>query len=147
MNQEADVLRQRMRTPRAAAVAGILFSLLLMTSFLLVRISVPANPLSQASGFAEQRAHSFDVWQDPFVTLRVPKLFNLRGDPFEQADHNGIDYPHWRIDRVFLLVPAQGLVAKFLATFKDYPPRQKTGSFNLDQVLQSLISTPGEYAN
>jgi len=53
MNQEADVLRQRMRTPRAAAVAGILFSLLLMTSFLLVRISVPANPLSQASGFAE----------------------------------------------------------------------------------------------
>jgi arylsulfatase len=97
--------------------------------------------------FAEQRAHSFDVWQDPFVTLRVPKLFDLRGDPFEQADHNGIDYPHWRIDRVFLLVPAQGLVAKFLGTFKEYPPRQKTGSFNLDQVLQSLIATPGVYAN
>src|SRR5215472_5816976 len=53
MNQEAASIRQRMRTPRAAAVAGILFSLLLMTSFLLVRISVPANPLSEASGFAE----------------------------------------------------------------------------------------------
>ena len=69
--------------------------------------------------FAEQRAHSFDVWQDPFVTLRVPKLFDLRGDPFELADHNGIDYPHWRIDRVFLLVPAQGLVAQFLATLRN----------------------------
>lgn len=53
MNQEDDLIRQPMRTPRAAAVAGILFSLLLMTSFLLVRISVPANPLSGASGFTE----------------------------------------------------------------------------------------------
>ena len=85
--------------------------------------------------FAEQRAHGFDVWQEPFVTLRLPKLFNLRSDPFEVADHVGMDYKHWRIDRVFLLVPAQEYVGKFIATFKDYPPSQKVGSFSLDQVL------------
>ncbi len=49
--------------------------------------------------FAEQRAHGFDVWQEPFVTLRLPKIFNLRTDPFEKADHVGMDYGHWRIDR------------------------------------------------
>jgi arylsulfatase len=88
--------------------------------------------------FAEQRAHGMDVWQDPFVTLRVPKLFNLRSDPFETADHEGMDYDRWRIEHIFLLVPAQQYIARFLATFKDYPPRQKPGSFALDDVLDSL---------
>jgi arylsulfatase A-like enzyme len=88
--------------------------------------------------FAEQRAHGFDVWQEPFVTLRVPKLFDIYGDPFERADQEAMDYAHWRVDRIFLLVPAQAYVGQFLKTFKDYPPRQKPGSFNLDAVLQSL---------
>ena len=88
--------------------------------------------------FAEQRAHGFDVWQEPFVTLRVPKLFNLRSDPFEQADHIGMDYNRWRIERIFLLVPAQQYVGRFLATFKEFPPSQKVGSFSLDQVLEAL---------
>ena len=88
--------------------------------------------------FSEQRAHGFDVWQEPLVTLRVPKLFNLRQDPFERADHEAIGYSRWRIDRVFLLVPAQAFVADFIGTFKEFPPRQKPGSFNLDRVLQSL---------
>ncbi|HET6347887.1 MAG TPA: arylsulfatase, partial [Candidatus Krumholzibacteria bacterium] len=57
--------------------------------------------------FQEQRSEGFDVWQEPFVTLRLPKLFNLRSDPFEKADQIASDYGHWRIDRVFLLVPAQ----------------------------------------
>jgi arylsulfatase len=90
--------------------------------------------------FAEQRAHGFEVWQEPFVTLRVPKVFNLRSDPFEEADHVAMDYTHWRFDRVFLLVPAQEYVGKFIATFKDYPPSQKVGSFSLDQVLEKLSS-------
>ena len=90
--------------------------------------------------FAEQRAHGFDVWQEPFVTLRLPKIFNLRSDPFETADHVGLDYSRWRIDRVFLLVPAQEYIAKFIATFKEYPPSQKVGSFSLDQVLEKLQS-------
>ena len=88
--------------------------------------------------FQEQRAEGFDVWQEPFVPLRVPKIFNLRSDPFEIADHMGMDYKHWRLDRTFLLVPAQEYVAKFLATFKEFPPSQKVGSFSLDNVLEKL---------
>jgi arylsulfatase A-like enzyme len=88
--------------------------------------------------FAEQRAHGFDVWQEPFVTLRVPKLFNLRSDPFETADHESMDYERWRIEHLFVLVPAQQYVGQFLGTFKEFPPRQKAGSFALDQVLDSL---------
>ena len=88
--------------------------------------------------FAEQRAHGLDVWQDPFVQLRLPKLFNLRSDPFETADNEGMDYGRWRVEHAFLLVPAQQLVGQFLATFKAYPPRQKPGSFSIDSVLQQL---------
>ena len=88
--------------------------------------------------FAEQRAEGFDVWQEPFVQLRLPKLFNLRSDPFEKADKIGADYEHWRIDRVFLLVPAQQYVGQFLGTFKEFPPSQKVGSFSLDSVLETL---------
>ncbi len=88
--------------------------------------------------FQEQRAHGFDVWQEPFVPLRLPKIFNLRSDPFEEADHIAMDYGHWRIDRAFLLVPAQEYVAKYLATFQEFPPSQKVGSFSLDQVLEKL---------
>ncbi len=90
--------------------------------------------------FAEQRAHGLDVWQDPFVPLRFPKLFNLRSDPFEIADHESINYGKWRVDHAFVLVPAQTYVGRFLATFKDYPPRQKAGSFSLDNALESLQS-------
>ena len=88
--------------------------------------------------FAEQRAHGMDVWQDPFVVLRLPKLFNLCTDPFEQADHISINYGRWRFDRNFALVPAQALVGQFLGTFKEFPLRQKPGSFSIDQVLESL---------
>lgn len=88
--------------------------------------------------FAEQRAEGFDVWQEPFVLLRLPKVFNLRADPFEKADHVGFGYQKWRADRLFLLVPAQQYVGGFLSTFKEFPPSQKVGSFSLDQVLQTL---------
>jgi arylsulfatase len=88
--------------------------------------------------FAEQRSHGLDVWQDPFVPLRLPKLFNLRSDPFETADHEGMDYERWRVEHVFLLVPAQQYVGQFLATFQEFPPRQKPGSFSLDNALEAL---------
>ena len=94
--------------------------------------------------FGEQRSHSLDVWQDPFVPLRFPKLFNLRSDPFEEADHESIDYPRWRVEHAFVLVPAQEYVGQFLATFKDYPPRQKAGSFGLDQALEALQKSSGD---
>ncbi|MEW6584680.1 MAG: arylsulfatase [Nitrospirota bacterium] len=87
--------------------------------------------------FAEQRAHGGDVWQEPFVTLRLPKLYNIRSDPFETADHS-MEYWRWRAEHMFLLVPAQQYVGQFLSTFKEFPQRQKVGSFSLDRVLESL---------
>jgi arylsulfatase len=92
--------------------------------------------------FSEQRAQSLDVWQDPFVPLRFPKLFNLRSDPFETADHESIDYGRWRVDHAFVLVPAQQYIGKFLATFKKFPPSQKPGSFSIDDALHSLLTAP-----
>jgi len=94
--------------------------------------------------FAEQRAHGLDVWQDPMVQLRFPKLFNLRSDPFETADHDSIDYGRWRIERAFVLVPAQQFVGQFLATFKEFPPSQKPGSFSLENVMESLQAGAGD---
>jgi arylsulfatase len=88
--------------------------------------------------FLEQRAHGFHVWEEPLIPLRLPKLFCLRTDPFERADHEAEGYGNWRLDRVFLAVPAQAFVAKHLETYKEFPPRQEPGSFSLDQVLRKL---------
>jgi hypothetical protein len=81
-----------------------------------------------------------DVWQDPFVPLRLPKIFNLRSNPFERADKHTIGYDKWKADRLFQLVPAQKYVGGFLATFKEFQPSQKVGSFSLDQVMETLQS-------
>jgi arylsulfatase len=90
--------------------------------------------------FQEQRSEGLDVWQDPFTPLRLPKIFNLRSDPFETADEISTNYGRWRVDRLYLLVPAQEYIAKYIATFKDFPPSQKVGSFALDQVLDKLTA-------
>ena len=88
--------------------------------------------------FMEQRAHGFNVWQDPMVVLRLPKLFDLRGDPFERADVEASPYDMWRFDRAYLILPAVGYVAQHLETYKEFPPRQEAGSFNLNKVLEML---------
>jgi len=88
--------------------------------------------------FMEQRAEGLNVWQDPLLTLRFPKLFDLRADPFELAQHIAGEYDKWRVERAFLLVPAQAYVGQHLQTYVEYPPRQKPGSFSLDQVLEKL---------
>jgi arylsulfatase A-like enzyme len=88
--------------------------------------------------FMEQRAHGFDVWQDPMVVLRVPKLFSLRSDPWERADHEAIGYARWRIDRIYALAPTIAYVAGWLQSFKEFPPRQKPGTFNLNQVMEKV---------
>jgi arylsulfatase len=72
------------------------------------------------------------------VELRVPKIFNLRSDPFERADHSSIYYNDWLLRRVFLLVPAQGFVARWIQSFREFPPSQKPASFNLTQVMEKL---------
>ncbi len=93
--------------------------------------------------FAEQRAHGLDVWQEPFVELRLPALYDLRTDPFERARDESIGYPAWMVERAFLLVPAQAFVASWLSSFRDFPPRQKPASFSLDQVMEKLAQTAG----
>jgi arylsulfatase A-like enzyme len=94
--------------------------------------------------FQEQRAKGFDVWQDPMVTLRLPKLFDLRADPFELADRVAIGYPRWRIEHAYVLSPAQAYVGQYLNSFVAFPPRQKAGSFGLDEVLKKLESGGGK---
>jgi arylsulfatase A-like enzyme len=96
--------------------------------------------------FAEQRAIGLGVWEEPFIPLRFPKLFNVRSDPFETADHESMDYPRWRVEHAFVMVPAQQYVGQFLATFKEFPPSQKPGSFSIDQAMKALQS-PAPAAN
>src|SRR5262245_20760719 len=92
--------------------------------------------------FMEQRSHGFDVWQDPMVTLRVPKLFDLRADPFERGDREGIGYDQWFVEHAFVFVPGQAIVGQHLATFQQFPPRQRPGSFSVDSILSKLTSPP-----
>lgn len=93
--------------------------------------------------FLENRAHGLQVWREPFVELRAPLLFNLRRDPFELAQHNSNTYNDWYMDRIFVVVPIQGLAAHFLLTMKEYPPSQTPGSFNLTRIEQQLRSATG----
>jgi arylsulfatase len=89
--------------------------------------------------FMEQRAPGqLLLWANPFTTLRLPKMFNLRTDPYERADVTSNTYYDWLMDHAFLLVPAQDYVGQFLATFRDFPQRQKAASFNLDEVMAKL---------
>jgi len=89
--------------------------------------------------FMEQRAPgTLAVWANPFTSLRVPKIFNLRTDPYERADITSNTYYDWLLDHAFLLVPAQAYVGQFLVTFKEYPQRQKAASFNMDEVMEKL---------
>ena len=91
--------------------------------------------------FMEQRAQgTLQIWAEPFVTLRVPKLFNLRTDPFERADITSNTYYDWLFDSDYIILAATGLVAEFLQTFQEFPPRQKAASFTIDQVVAKLES-------
>jgi arylsulfatase len=86
----------------------------------------------------EQRAKTLQCWFEPFVPLRGPKIFNLRRDPFERADLNSNTYWDWLISHAYLIYGMQALVAQQIEAFKEFPPRQKPASFNLDAVLRQL---------
>ena len=89
--------------------------------------------------FMEQRVPgTLQVWADPFIPLRVPKIFNLRTDPFERADITSNRYWEWMIENAYLVMAGQPLMAEFLATFVEFPPRQKAASFTIDQALEKL---------
>ena len=89
--------------------------------------------------FMEQRVPgTMRIWAEPFTPLRVPKIFNLRTDPFERADITSNTYYDWLIDRAYMLSAAQKIVGEFLATFVKHPPRQKAASFTVDQAMEKL---------
>lgn len=89
--------------------------------------------------FVAQNHNGMGVWQEGFDKLRMPKLFNLRADPFERGD-DSILYDKWLADRMFVIVPAQAFVGKWLATFREFPPRQKPASFDLSRVMAQMES-------
>lgn len=89
--------------------------------------------------FMEQRVvGTLKIWQEPLIRLRAPKIFNLRLDPYERADYTSNTYYEWVIRHAYLVIPTQHIVAKFLETFKEFPPRQKAASFSIDQVMEKL---------
>jgi arylsulfatase len=86
----------------------------------------------------EQRAEQLLAWAEPFIKLRVPKVFHLRQDPFERADENSNTYWDWLIDHAWVIYQMQAVVAAQIPGFVQYPPRQKPASFNLDAVMAQL---------
>jgi arylsulfatase len=91
--------------------------------------------------FMEQRAKQFGVWMEPFVTLRIPLVFDLRMDPFERAQHNANGYYEWMEGMIqWAGAPGNAIAGKMVMSFKDFPPRQKPSSFNLDDVMRSLTA-------
>jgi arylsulfatase len=90
--------------------------------------------------FLRQDAHGMHVWQEPFVALRAPMLTNLRMDPFELAHDIGMDYDRWFGEHMFMIAPAAAYVGQWLQSFREFPPRQKPGSFNLDRVMEAVTA-------
>jgi arylsulfatase len=89
--------------------------------------------------FMEQRVQgTLQIWAEPFIPLRVPKLFNLRTDPFERADMTSNTYYDWFIDNDYIALAATAIMTEFLQTFIDFPPRQKAASFTIDQAVGKL---------
>jgi arylsulfatase A-like enzyme len=95
------------------------------------------------ASFLKQKGHGLHVWIDPFEVLRAPILTNLRMDPFELAQEIGMDYGRWFAEHMFMFAPAVAGVARWLQSFREFPPRQKPGSFNLDHVMEALTGTGG----
>jgi arylsulfatase len=95
--------------------------------------------------FLLQEAEGLKVWQQPFVELRAPLLTNLRMDPFERArDEDAMGYQRWYLDRMFMIAPAGAYVGRWLQSFREFPPRQKPGSFNLERVMEAVTRPQGQ---
>ena len=91
--------------------------------------------------FMEQRCEgTLRIWAEPFTPLRVPKMFNLRTDPFERADITSNTYYDWFLNHDYIALAATTIVTQFLETFKDFPPRQKAATFTIDQALEKMAA-------
>jgi arylsulfatase len=93
--------------------------------------------------FLKQNGHGFHVWTQPFEELRAPLLTNLRMDPFELAQDIGMDYQRWFLEHMFMIAPAAAGVGEWLQSFREFPPRQKPGSFNLERVMEAVTRSNG----
>ena len=97
-----------------------------------------ASTTGSSSSWSSAAAGTLALWAEPFTALRVPKLFNLRTDPFERADTTSNTYWDWYISKAYMILAAQALVAEFLQTFGEFPPRQEAASFTIDQILEKM---------
>jgi len=89
--------------------------------------------------FLEQRCvGTMRIWAEPYTELRVPLIFNLRTDPYERAEITSNTYYDWLLSHAYMLVPAQAYVGQMLQTFAEFPQRQKSASFSLEQVMAKL---------
>ena len=91
-----------------------------------------------------QPSCTLDIWAEPFTRRRFPKIFNLRMAPYERADITSNTYYDWTLSKAYMMMGAQAIAAAFVDTLKDYPPRQKAASFNLDQILQRSQQPKGD---
>ncbi len=94
--------------------------------------------------FLKQTAEGFHVWQKPFEELRAPMITNLRMDPFERAEYEAMGYTRWFLEHMFAIAPAGAYVGNWLQSFREFPPRQKPGSFNLDRVMDAITRGAGD---
>jgi arylsulfatase len=90
--------------------------------------------------FLKQNAVGIDVWRKGYEELRAPMLCNLRMDPFERSADETIGYDHWWVDHMFVFASGAGYVGQWLQSFREFPPRMKPGSFNLDRVMEAATS-------
>jgi arylsulfatase len=91
--------------------------------------------------FLRQNAEGLAVWQRPFEELRAPLITSLRMDPFERAAaEDAMGYQRWYMEHMFVIAPAGAYVAQWLQSFREFPPRQKPGSFNLERVMEAVSS-------
>ena len=94
--------------------------------------------------FLQQNAEGMDVWIKPYEILRAPMLVNLRMDPFERAQHESIGYGLWWAEHMFAIAPAANYIGQWLQSFREFPPRQKPGTFSLDHVMESITKGAGD---
>ncbi len=89
--------------------------------------------------FMEQRCvGTMRIWAEPFTPLRLPKVFNLRTDPYERADVTSNSYYEWFLYHAYILYGAYAVADKFAATFKDFPPVQKPNTFTISDALTKM---------
>lgn len=93
--------------------------------------------------FLKQNGHGMNVWIQPFEQLRAPLITDLRSDPFERAEYESMNYGQYFVEHMWAMAPAAAYVGQWLQSFRDFPPRQKPGSFSLDRVMESVTKVGG----